>query len=145
MCFVFLVVCFFFSVHPLISILVWRPSSAPEITPLERQAGRQRLRQQTHQTGRQGHHPGDLLPVACPQSPGRDLRVRVHLLSLRAFQSDPIMPVTQQQLNIASALLSTQNSNITHFCIADRNPMVIFSGRHNNCFRFHLFSAFCSH
>lgn len=80
LCFVFLVVCSFSSVHPLISPLVWLSSSAPEITPLERQTGRQRLRQQAHQAGRQSHHPGDILPVACPQSPGGDLCVRVHLL-----------------------------------------------------------------
>ncbi len=46
-----------------------------EIPPLERQARGRRLQQQTHQTGWQSHHPGNLVSASCAQSTRGDIRV----------------------------------------------------------------------
>lgn len=65
-----------------------------EIPPLERQARGRRLQQQTHQTGWQSHHPGNLMSASCAQSPRGDIRVCSVFLDSKAFQVNHIQMIS---------------------------------------------------
>lgn len=62
---------------PAVSLLLLLSVSvcSSEIPPVQDKERRNWLRQPSNQTGWESHHPGDLLPAACPQGSGRELYV----------------------------------------------------------------------